>query len=77
MLSVKNEQFKNYSRIFKDAGKYSRTTRCFSRIKDITSFDCKFKNNSRRSRTSGKNRTFSLTKIIAIDGRSVENNLNK
>jgi len=31
------------SRIFKDAGKYSRTTKCFSRIKDITSFDSKFK----------------------------------
>jgi len=39
MLNVKNEQFKNYLRIFKDAGKYSRTTRCFSRIKDTTSFE--------------------------------------
>jgi len=29
----KNEQFKNYSKIFKDAEKYSRPTRCFSRIK--------------------------------------------
>jgi len=28
MLNVKNEQL-NYSRIFKDAGKHSRTTRCF------------------------------------------------
>ena len=44
---------KIYSRIFKDAGKYSRTTRCFSRIKDKTSFDSKFKDNSWRSRTSG------------------------
>jgi len=35
----KNEQFKNNSRIFKDAAKYSRATTCFSRIKDITSFD--------------------------------------
>jgi len=53
MLNVKNEQLKNYSRIFKDAGKYPRTTRCFSRIKDITSFDNKFKDSSWRSRTSG------------------------
>jgi len=45
--------FKNYSRIFKDSGRYSRTTSCFSRIKDITSFDSKFKDNSWRSRTSG------------------------
>jgi len=28
----------NCSRTFKDAGKYSRTTKCFSRIKDITTF---------------------------------------
>ena len=49
----KNEEFKNCLRIFKDAGKYSRTTRCFSRIKDITSFDSKFKDSSWRSRTSG------------------------
>jgi len=44
---------KNYSRIFKDAGKYSRTTRCFSRIKDKTGFDSKFTDNSWRSRTFG------------------------
>jgi len=37
---------------FENAGRYSRTTRCFSRIKDITSFDSKFKDNSWRSRTS-------------------------
>ena len=49
----KNEQFKNYSRIFKDAGKYSRTTTCCSRINNITSFDSYFKNSSWRSRTSG------------------------
>jgi len=53
MLNVKNEQFKKYSIIFKDAGTYSRTTRCFSIIKDITSFDRKFKDNSWRSRASG------------------------
>jgi len=53
MLRIKNEHFENFSRIFKDAGKYSRTTRCFSRIKDITSFDSKFKDNSWRSRSSG------------------------
>jgi len=52
MLNIKNEQFKNYSRIFKDTGKYSRTTGAFSRIKDITGFDSKFKDNSWRSRTS-------------------------
>ena len=49
----KNDQFENYSRIFKDASKYSRTTRCFSRIKDKTGFDSKFKDNSWRSRTFG------------------------
>jgi len=42
-----------YSIIFNDVGKYSRTTRYFSRIKDKTSFDSKFKDNSWRSRTSG------------------------
>ena len=52
-LNIKNEHFKRYSRIFKDVGRYSRTTRCFSRIKGITSFISKFKDNSWRSRTSG------------------------
>jgi len=52
MLNVKNEQL-NYSRIFKDAGKHSRTTRCFSRIKKITRSDSKCKDNSWRSGTSG------------------------
>jgi len=45
------------SRIFKDARRYSRT-RPFSRIKDITSFDSKFKDNSWRSRTSGNLKQF-------------------
>jgi len=31
---MKNEKFEKYSIIFQDTGKYSRTTRCFSRIKD-------------------------------------------
>jgi len=48
-----NEQFLNYSRIFKDAEKNSRTTRCFSRIKDIARFQSKFKDSPWRSRTSG------------------------
>jgi len=39
--------------MFKDAGKDSRTTRYFSRSKDITSFDSKFKDSPWRSRTSG------------------------
>ena len=51
--TVINEQFKNYSRSFKDAGKCSRTTRWFWGIKDITSFDGKFKDSPWRSRTSG------------------------
>jgi len=42
-----------WSIIQKWTGKYSRTTRCFSRIKDITSFDSKFKDSPWRSRTSG------------------------
>ena len=37
------EQFHNYSRTFKHAGKYSRKTKGFSRIKDIISFDSKLK----------------------------------
>ena len=45
--------FFSNSRIFKDAEKDSRTTRCFSRIKDKTRFDSKFKDSSWRSRTSG------------------------
>ena len=36
-----------------DGGKYSRTAKCFSRIKDITSFDSKFKESPWRSWTSG------------------------
>ena len=40
-------------KIFKDAGKHSRRTSCFSRIKDALSFDSKFKDNSWRPRTSG------------------------
>jgi len=39
----KNKELKKYSRIFKDTEKYSRTTRCFSRIKDETSFNSKSK----------------------------------
>jgi len=49
---LENGQFENYSRIFKDAGRFSRATRCFSMIKDKTSFDSKLKDNSWRSRTS-------------------------
>jgi len=50
---LSNEQLKKYSRIFKDTGNYSRTTRPFSRIKDITRFDSKFRDSPWRSRTSG------------------------
>jgi len=43
--------------MFKDAGSYSRTTKSFSRIKEITSFDSKFEDNSWRSRASGNLRS--------------------
>jgi len=56
-----NEKFFKYSRNIKDARKYSRITRCFSRIKDKTRFDSKFKDSSWRSRTSGNlTLTFSI-----------------
>jgi len=38
---------------FQGSEKYSRTTKCFSRIKDIISFDSKLKESPWRSRTSG------------------------
>jgi len=42
MFSAINSSIMNYfhscSRTFKDAGKYSRTAKCFSRIKDEASF---------------------------------------
>jgi len=46
-----NEQFHNCLRTFKDPGKYSGTTKCFSRIWDMTSIDSKFKERPWRSRT--------------------------
>jgi len=48
-----NEQFNNCSRTLKGAGKYAKITKCFSRIKDITTFDRKFKENPWRSRSFG------------------------
>jgi len=51
--SSKLEQLKTIQEFSNDAGKYSRTTRCFSRIKDIMSFDSKFKDSPWRSRTPG------------------------
>ena len=45
-----------------EAGKYSRTTRCFSKIKDITRFDSKFKDSPWRARTSG-NLTHNTKKV--------------
>jgi len=51
---ISMEQFDNYSRILKDARKFSRITKCFSRIKDIFNFNIKLKESSWRSRTSGK-----------------------
>jgi len=38
---------------FKDAGEYSRTTKRFPRIKDITNFDINFLESPWRSRTPG------------------------
>jgi len=53
VIKINNEQFHNCSRTLKDAWKYSRTTRCFSRIMDKTSFDSKLKVSPWRLRTSG------------------------
>jgi len=72
MFNVINSSKMNSLKIiqeFKDAGRYSRTTSCFSRIKDVISFDSKyskFKDNSWRSRTSG-NLGFRTVVIRCLD----------
>jgi len=56
MFHVINSSKMNNLNLFKNFQghrKIFRTTRCFSRIKDIMSFDSKFKDNSWRSRMSG------------------------
>jgi len=54
--------FKN----FQGRRKYSRTTRCFSRIKDIPRCDSKFKDSSWRSRRSGNLTHCTLLVVISI-----------
>ena len=45
---------------------FSRTTRYFSRIKDIMSFDSKFKDSSWRSMTSGNLRLFTVLCLLLL-----------
>jgi len=50
---IDSSKMNHFTRTFKDAGKYSKTTKCFSWIKDITSFDSKSKESHWCSWTSG------------------------